>query len=150
MKDIKIRRMASKDISEVVLLESLIFPDPWPKAAFLEELNGSNRGVLVAESEQTIVGYAAYIVCSGEVHLTNLAVAPEYRRKSIAKILLNHILEIAKAADCEYIFLDVRPSNMAAISLYRKFGFCELYIRANYYRFPVEDALVMIKVLNKD
>jgi ribosomal-protein-alanine N-acetyltransferase len=148
--NIHIKPMTGSDVDSIALLESEIFPDPWPVEAFVEELNRENRGVLVAEINNVITGYASYINSFGESHLTNIAVAAEYRGKSIAKILLNAILEIAKKADCEYIFLDVRPSNMAAINLYRKFGFYELYRRPNYYRCPVEDALIMVKNLREE
>ena len=142
--------MRRDDITTIVLLEAQIFPDPWPEAAFIEELNRENRGVIIAETNGAIAGYAAYIIIYGEAHLTNIAVAPEYRGKSIAKKLLNYILNVAKKADCEYIFLDVRQSNKAAISLYEKFGFIKLYRRPNYYHSPVEDALVMVKNLREE
>lgn len=150
LKNFKIRPMTAADVSKIVLMEIEVFTDPWPKAAFTEELNRPNRGVLIAESDGIITGYAAYIVSFGEAHLTNIAVSPSYRGKNIAKILLNSILGIAREAECENIFLDVRPSNMPAIELYRKFGFYELYTRPNYYHSPAEDAMVMVKNLREE
>ncbi|UCD17723.1 MAG: ribosomal protein S18-alanine N-acetyltransferase [Candidatus Zixiibacteriota bacterium] len=142
-----IRAMTAPDVDPVTLLEQQIFPDPWPRIAFEGDLGYEDRGFIVAEYNGIICGYAGYITIAGEAHLTNIAVALEYRGKSIAKTLLNRILEIARKADCDYIFLDVRPSNEAAISLYKKYNFRELYRRPDYYRFPVEDALVMVKNL---
>jgi ribosomal-protein-alanine N-acetyltransferase len=147
---LKIRAMARSDVSRIALLETEIFPDPWPESAFIEELGKDHRGVIVADIDGAITGYASYIITYGEAHLTNMAVTPKYRGKSIAKNLLNAILDIAKKADCEYVFLDVRPTNSVAISLYRKFGFYELYRRPNYYRNPAEDALVMVKNLDRE
>jgi len=146
---IVIRPMRREDVDGVTLLEQRIFPDPWPRQAFSEELGRSNRGVLVAEIGGVLAGYGCYIVIYGEAQLTNIAVDARFRGKSVAKKLLNRILEIAKAADCENIFLDVRPTNKAAIALYRKYGFIELYRRADYYRSPVEDALVMVRNLRE-
>jgi ribosomal-protein-alanine N-acetyltransferase len=148
--DLNIRPMTRGDIDKIVLIETLIFSDPWPKAAFVEELERDERGVIVAETGGVIAGYAGYIVGAGEAHLTNMGVAPDFRGKAIAKTLLKCILEIAKKAECEYIFLDVRPSNTAAINLYCKFGFTELYRRPKYYHLPPEDATVMVKVLSEE
>jgi ribosomal-protein-alanine N-acetyltransferase len=148
--DIKIRPMVRADIDKVVLIETLIFSEPWPKAAFEEELEREERGIIVAEIKSVIVGYAGFITAAGEAHLTNMGVVPDFRGKGIAKTLLKCILEIAKKAESDYIFLDVRPSNTAAINLYSKFGFTELYRRPNYYRIPPEDALVMVKILSED
>jgi len=148
--NLTIRRMTASDLDAVTLLEQRVFPDPWPRLAFEQDLEEDNRGVLLAELNGRLCGYASYMAAVGEAHLTNIAVAPEFRGKSIAKILLNRILEVAKNADCEYIFLDVRPSNEAAISLYKKYGFYELYRRPEYYRTPVEDALVMVKTLRDE
>jgi len=142
-----IRPLTRGDIAPIVLIEARIFSDPWPAIAFEEELDSDYRGVIVAEIDGLITGYAGYIVAAGECQLTNIGVAPEFRGKSIAKSLLNRILEIAKKAECEYIFLDVRPSNTAAINLYNRFGFIELYRRPGYYRIPPEDAIVMVKTL---
>ena len=146
----RIRPMKEADVTKIALLEIEIFTDPWPEAAFSEELDRPDRGVLVAESDGIIIGYASYIAAFGEAHLTNIAVVPAYRGKNIAKLLLNSIFGIAREAECENIFLDVRPSNRAAISLYKKFGFLELYERPNYYHSPVEDALVMVKNLREE
>ena len=147
LRDFIIRPMNRSDIAHIVLLETRIFPDPWPVAAFEEELGQENRGVLVAVINGILAGYAGYIIAAGEAQVTNVGVAPEYRGKAIAKSLLNSIFEISKKAGCDYIFLDVRPSNEAAINLYIKFGFIELYRRPGYYRLPPEDAIVMVKNL---
>ena len=150
VENLEIRPMTAADVGKIALLETEIFPDPWPEAAFATELNQPDRGVLIAESDGLIMGYAAYITTFGEAHLTNIAVVPAYRGKNIAKLLLNSILRIAREAECEYIFLDVRPSNTAAIELYRKYGFQDLYRRPNYYHKPIEDASVMVKNLREE
>jgi len=139
--------MTESDIDRVTLLEQKLFTDPWPKAAFEQDTDFDLGGFILAEIDGTLCGYAGYMIAMGEAHLINIAVAAEFRGKSIAKILLNRILEIAINAECFSIFLDVRPSNEAAISLYRKYGFIDLYRRPNYYHSPDEDALVMVKNL---
>lgn len=147
IKELIIRPLTESDILSVALLETEIFPDPWPESTFVEIHDSAEDRVLVAEISGKIVGYAVYLKDYGEARLANIAVTSEFRGKSIAKKLLNCILDIAKDEDCQNIFLDVRPSNLSAIKLYREFGFEELYRRPGYYRTPAEDAIVMVKSL---
>jgi len=147
--EILIRPMTEADLDAVTLLEQRIFTDAWPREAFEQDVDSINSGFILAESDGVLCGYAGYLIGGGEAQLINIAVAPEYRGKSIAKTLLKHILEIAQKADCENLFLEVRPSNKAAIGLYRSFGFLDLYCRPDYYHSPTEDALVMVKNLRE-
>ena len=119
-----IRPMTRADITAVAVLELVIFPDAWPESAFYEMMEEPENGIIVAECDGVITGYAVYMLEFGEARLANLAVAPDFRGKSIAKKLLNRILDITKEADCSNIFLDVRPTNIAAIGLYRGLWFC--------------------------
>lgn len=94
-----------------------------------------------------IIAYACWLVTGVEAHLTNIAVAPEHRRKSVAQRLLEHILGDVSRVGCEHILLEVRPSNKAAIAFYTKHDFEIKYTRHNYYHQPPEDALVMVRYL---
>ena len=144
---LKIRLMTALDLPLVMGIETASFPDPWPRSAFEDSLEGEYHRILVAENESKIAGYASYYIELKEARLTNIAVAPDFRRKSIAKKLLEYILDVVKKAGGKYIFLDVRPGNQAAIDLYLKYGFYEAYRRPEYYKNPDEDALVMVKDL---
>jgi len=146
---ILIRPMVEADLAQVMDLEREIFPDPWPKSAFEEQFENSDWGSLVAESGGVITGYACFMVAGEEAHLTNIAVAKAFRRKSVAKRLLEPILEVVKEKGCEFILLEVRPSNTGAIAFYERSGFRELYKRPRYYRSPQEDALVMVRYLDE-
>jgi ribosomal-protein-alanine N-acetyltransferase len=139
--------MVLADIPMVVKLERKIFPDPWSAAAFKEQVSGDDWVGLVAESDGKIVGYACYYMVADESHLANIAVDPKFRRKSVAKRLLDNILQVVTSRKCQYIFLEVRPSNSGAIAFYERFGFSTLYRRPAYYRKPVEDALIMGRFL---
>jgi len=136
--------MTEADLPVVVALERDIFSDPWPESGFRQQMTSFGWGAIVAESDETIMGYACYMMVAGEGHLTNIAVASDHRRKLVAKRLLETILQVIKKAGCEFLLLEVRPSNEAAIAFYRKYGFQDLYRRPRYYRYPVEDALVMV------
>ena len=144
---IAIRDMEMADVDPVWRLEQQVFPDPWPKTAFREQIDGAGWGAVVAEVNGRVVAYGCYFVVDIEAHLTNIAVAPEYRRKSVAKRLLDTILERATEAGCDYLLLEVRQSNTAARTFYEKHGFTVLYQRPNYYRHPVEGAVVMVRYL---
>ena len=145
---VNVRYMGSADVPAVVGLEAEIFPDPWPASAFAEQLADNDWLNLVAEADGRVIGYASFLMAAGEGHLANIAVHPAHRRKSVAKKLLDRILEIAVENGCGVMFLEVRPSNIEAIAFYHRFGFEEFYQRPRYYRTPAEDALVMVRYLD--
>jgi len=142
--EIRLRLMTSVDIAAVSDIEEESFPDPWPRSAFEEIAKNPEHGALVAVIDDKIIGYGCYLVIANETHLSNLAVKPEFRRKSVAKQILDYIMTVARRKNCEYILLEVRPRNESAIAFYEQAGFKLLYRRPRYYRNPVEDALVMV------
>lgn len=144
---VTIRAMSEEDLPVIAELEQQIFPDPWSVNAFSEALAEDSWGALVAEAAGQVAAYACYLIIDVEAHLTNIAVAEPYRRKSVAKQLLDHILRIVTEAKCEHLLLEVRPGNVEAVAFYRKHGFHQLYRRPNYYHNPVEDAQVMVYYL---
>ncbi|MBI5266175.1 MAG: ribosomal protein S18-alanine N-acetyltransferase [candidate division Zixibacteria bacterium] len=142
-----IRELTHADMETLHQLEKQIFPDPWPKESFDEIFNNPDWRALIAEVNAEIVGYACILVSAGEMHLANIAVVEAWRRKSVARRLLERILELAIAEKCAMILLEVRVSNSGARAFYERNGFKELYTRKRYYRKPVEDALVMVRYL---
>jgi len=78
-----------------------------------------------------------------EVHIMNIAIRADMRRKGMAKLLLSELIRLAKSRDMSKIWLEVRPSNKAALSLYKKMGFKKVAIRKKYYSDTNEDAIVM-------
>ncbi len=145
---ITIRSLRTSDLRVIVKLEREVFPDPWPRSAFEDILRESGWYALVAEADTgEIAGYACYLIIGPEGHLANIAVAPAFRRKSVAKRLLDNILNAVEESECEYLLLEVRPSNSNALTFYEKQGFAFLYRRPNYYSRPVEDAIVLVRYL---
>lgn len=142
-----IREMAEEDLNEVVSLERRIFADPWPRSAFVEQVSEKGWSAIVAEADGKVVGYACYYIVDCESRLTNIAVDPAYRRKSVARKLLENILQTVQEQKCEYLLLEVRPSNVEARAFYQRFSFVLLCRTPNYYQHPVEDALVMVHYL---
>jgi len=142
-----LRALAGSDLRKVMALEKAIFSDPWPEAAMREHLHYPETGGVVAELDGQLIGYGCYRFEYGDVHLTNLAVKPSYRRKSVAKQLLAYILRLAGERYCESIFLEVRASNRAARAFYEKAGFGVIDRSPGYYNKPVEDAYIMARRL---
>jgi len=139
-----LRPMQPADVEKVLRIEEKCFPDPWPRTAFEDIIKHREHGALVAIHEKNLIAYVCYLIIAHEAHLTNLAVTPEFRRKSAATQLLDTVLQTAQRKECEYVLLEVRPRNESAIAFYEKAGFRLLYRRPKYYRNPVEDALVMV------
>ena len=146
---VTVRPMVRGDLPEVMILERQLFSDPWPLSVFTDSLTQPDWYMVVAEADRAVVGYACFIIIADEGHLTNIAVARSWQRKSVAKQLLDHILQQMIRQECRYIVLEVRPSNTGAIAFYERHGFVTLYRRPNYYHSPVEDALVLIKYLTE-
>ena len=120
----------------------MAFADPWNAGDFADAVMG---GVpfLVAETDAGVVGYAIGRVAADEGEILNVAVQPEWRRRGIARRLVEGLLAVLAAAGARQVYLEVRESNVAARQLYAAFGFGEVGRRARYYRRPVEDAVVL-------
>jgi ribosomal-protein-alanine N-acetyltransferase len=118
----------------------------WSPAGY-EEAVRAGQLVLVAETAGAVSGFVVCRFASGEGEILNLAVAPSERRKGVGSRMLAEAAAEAKAKRVERLYLEVRESNGAAISFYRKHGFTKSGLRAHYYRNPTENAVVMTKKL---
>jgi [ribosomal protein S18]-alanine N-acetyltransferase len=152
--DITIIRMSEHDLLEVVEIEEQSGLSRWGWAAYYAELQGANRDLmLIAKSRRAIieagpiVGYIVARETAGELHINNVAVRAEYRRRGIGAALLGHVLDEARRRKANAAFLEVRSANLAAQTLYEKHGFRAIARRADYYSEPREDAVVMSLVL---
>ena len=120
-------------------------------ALLTEELENQCAAFLVAEDENgTVLGYAGLLVMLDEGYITNVAVFPEYRRLGVAAKIIEVYMNFAAANNLAFLTLEVRPSNGAAIALYRRFGFEEVGRRKNYYDLPKEDALILTRYFKED
>jgi ribosomal-protein-alanine N-acetyltransferase len=139
-----IRWMNFNDIPFVCDLESHIFPSPWPFESFLYELDNRNYNIsFVGLIGEELVAYAISYLVHDEIHISNLAVDPHFRRFKIGETMLWMMLQISKEKNCRQAHLEVRESNTAAISLYQKYGFQVVDVRKNYYQNEKENALLM-------
>lgn len=140
----KIERMQISDLNEVMAIEKLSFRLPWKKSYFLYDMNRPNAYCLVAKENDKLVGYLVAWKIEDQLHLANIAVHPNERKKGIGSQLLKAILAIGKELKCKNIFLEVRESNFVAQNFYRKFGFTHILTQKNYYH-DGEDALILEK-----
>ncbi len=140
---VQIRRMRREDLVRVMEIERECFSAPWSEHAYLTEINNRSAYYVVAVFECSVVGYAGMWLVMDEAHITTLGVAPSYRRRRIAEQLIINLLEEAKRRGARRATLEVRESNIAAQSLYKKYGFVPIAIRRGYYTDNRENAIVM-------
>ncbi len=147
-----LERATVEDSSALAALESGCHRHPWTQQQFREELGyGPPGAVLVLRSRvpsvaawRGIGAYCVYRLVVDEMHLLNIAVAPPWRRRGIARWLLRFAVGQAGRAGAVRVLLEVRESNVEARALYADTGFATLGRRRAYYREPVEDAVVLI------
>lgn len=138
------RRMNVDDVSAAHEIDRLSFTLPWPERSFRFEMteNPASR-CWVAELDGRLVGMLILWKIVDEAHIATLATHPEFRRQGIAEQLLVKALENAYAEGARSALLEVRAGNIAAQTLYRKFGFEEVGRRERYYKDNNEDAVLM-------
>ena len=140
-----LRPAQSSDVAEIVRIERTSFADPWSEESFERILGGQAAifHVVVVPPESAVVGYIIAFSVGADAELLNVAVAPDYRGRGFAGQMLDAVLIQLDGIGVRTAFLEVRESNRAARALYGSRGFKEIGRRRNYYRRPVEDALVM-------
>ena len=144
---IQIVPMNADHLEELEKLERICFSRPWSRKMLAEELENQCAAFLVAQDSitQQVMGYAGLLVMADEGYITNVAVFPEFRRQGVAAKLIAVFENFARGNKLAFLTLEVRPSNTAAIALYKCFGFEEVGRRKNYYDLPKEDALILTK-----
>lgn len=144
-----IRQMQAGDLEQVAALEAQNFSRPWSKEAFADALEKDYYQYLVAVDEegQHIFGMCGLIRTLEEGGITNVVVRDDARNQGIGYRMLTELMRRAEKEGVREYTLEVRKSNAPAIALYRKLGFVEEGIRPAFYDMPVEDAVIMRKLL---
>jgi ribosomal-protein-alanine N-acetyltransferase len=143
-----IRSMIHDDLPLVSDIERRSYEFPWSHGVFRDCLLAGYICVVLERGEE-VAGYGILSIAAGEAHILNLCVDPLFRALGYGTRLLNEILERARIAEVREVYLEVRPSNSSALSLYRKKGFRQIANRPAYYqaREGREDAAVLTKTL---
>lgn len=144
-----VRRMQPCDARAAAAIERACFAHPWSEAALRESLEDPNACFFLLTADGRPAGYIGANNVSGEVYMNDLAVLPEYRRRGFGRLLLSALVAFARAKEAEFVTLEVRESNIPAVSLYRAFGFQQTGMRKNFYRDPDENALILTLPMDK-
>ena len=139
---ILIVKLNKSHLDDVLLIENECFSHPKSKETIKEELNNKNYIFLGYSINQKIVAYINYYKVLDEINIGNIAVLNDFRKQGIATELLNKVFLENKNST---VFLEVRESNLPAINLYKSLNFEQISIRKNYYKNPVENAVIFKK-----
>ncbi len=145
---LRLRPMDASDVEAVFAIEAEAYEFPWSRGIFLDCLRVGYCCWIGALGRE-VVGYGVMSVAVGESHILNLCVRPDLQRQGLGRTLLERLLGIARGHHADTAFLEVRPSNGAAIRLYLAMGFNQVGVRRAYYpaRGGREDALILARSL---
>jgi len=140
---IELRPMAEADLPAVMAIENAIYAFPWTPGNFRDSL-AAGYGCWMYVRDGEPIGYAVLMHASDEAHLLNLSIAARWQRQGYGSLLLQQLCEVARGHGARLLFLEVRPSNAAALRLYERHGFQRIGLRRDYYPAPAgrEDALI--------
>lgn len=143
-----VRTMSHEDLQQVSDIERRSYDFPWSHGVFRDCLLAGYQCITL-ERGGRVAGYSILSIAAGEAHILNLCVDPAHRAHGYGEKLLDEVLIRARRAEVAEIFLEVRPSNLTAIALYRKKGFHKIADRPAYYqaREGREDAAVLSRKL---
>jgi ribosomal-protein-alanine N-acetyltransferase len=131
--EVAIRPMTEADVAGVFAVERASYQFPWSEGIFRDCLRVGYVCRVLAQGSQ-IIGYGVMSVGAGEAHILNLCVAQAHRCRGLGRRMLDYLLDRGAAAGMSEAFLEVRPSNTAAIRLYQAIGFEQVGMRRGYYQ----------------
>lgn len=141
------RKMTPLDLEQVMTIEQEAFSLPWSRQSYENELNNQYANYLVIDYQGDVSGYGGIWVIFDEAHITNVAIASNFRGRGWGRMLMLELEKLACRKRAVRILLEVRPSNRTAIAMYHGLGFMVSGLRKQYYSDNNEDAIVMVKHL---
>ena len=141
--NIQIYSATPQDTDTLFQIETRCFATPWSKESFAAALGSATYCFLIAKADEAAVGFAGFCFAADSADITHIATLPSFRRFGIADRLLSALLCKARTMKIDTVSLEVRTSNLPAVSLYRKHHFSTVGLRRGYYTNPREDALIM-------
>lgn len=145
--DYLVRKMTEDDLDRVMIIEKESFALPWSRESYLSELKNNFAAYMVCDVEGEVAGYGGIWVVFEQAHITNIAIGREYRLKGLGQSLMLELEKVARQRKATHILLEVRPSNLAARTMYKNLGFEDMSVRKAYYSDNNEDAIVMTRYL---
>ncbi len=138
--------MVVGDVDEVFALEASVYPHPWSRGNFIDSLSSGYNSWTLRDKGGTLIGYFLLMPVVDEAHLLNVAVAESRQGQGLGRYLIDKVMACARGLSMDSILLEVRPSNLRALKVYKRYGFTEIGRRKAYY--PAhngqrEDAIVM-------
>ena len=140
---VEVARVDAGAIDSLLTIDAASFLRPWNRAMYESAFASPLTRVFVVAVDGAAVAYCSAAVLPGELHIQNVAVLPEFRRRGLARRLLEAVLDRAAGEGAVEATLEVRRSNQPALALYEGLGFRTAAVRVDYYRDPVEDALIL-------
>ncbi|MCD6026514.1 MAG: rimI [Solimicrobium sp.] len=146
MENLKLARMESEDLDEVMAIENSVYTHPWTRPNFVDSLAQHYDAWVVRSVDNVLIGYFVQMLIVDEVHLLTIAVKEKMQGQGIGTYLLKYVIERAGHMQSTAISLEVRVSNLRAIAMYEAVGFLLVGRRKNYYQTRLnhrEDALIL-------
>ena len=148
MNDLEVRELSPEMLGEAAEIEKLCFSEPWSPEALLYMCKSSNTHAVAVMIDGRLAAYGGCEFVPPEANIVNIATHPDFRRRGCASAVIDALEEFLSSKGVDSTFLEVRVSNIPASSLYERKGFRTVGVRKNYYRFPTEDAAVMLKTFD--
>jgi ribosomal-protein-alanine N-acetyltransferase len=138
--------MAVQLLDAVVGIEVRAYPFPWSRANFVDSIAAGHLTHCLVAPDGELLGYQVAMAGFEEWHLLNVTISPDHQGRGLATQLLHRLIDHARSTGAEWLWLEVRPSNVRARRLYAHLGFAEIGVRRGYYPDAAgrrEDALVL-------
>lgn len=148
MNDLEVRELTPEMLGEAAEIERLCFSEPWSPEALLYMCKSPNTHAVAVMIDGRLAAYGGCEFVPPEANIVNIATHPDFRRRGCASAVIDALEGFLSSKGVDSIFLEVRVSNTPARSLYESKGFRTVGVRKKYYRFPTEDAAVMLKTFD--
>jgi ribosomal-protein-alanine N-acetyltransferase len=140
---VEIAWVGAESIDVLLAIDAASFVRPWTRAMYESAFDNPVTRVCLLLADGVPVAYCSAWLLPGQLHISNVAVLPQFRRRGLARRLLERVLERAEDEGAPEATLEVRRSNRPALALYEALGFRTTAVRVDYYQDPVEDALIL-------
>lgn len=135
------------NVNDILDVESTLSHNILSKEMIQNDIKNNTYNYSVIIYDKKIAGYIAFSNCIDHIDLISVAIKPNFRRLGLAKDLINYMESLCVNQNISNILLEVRKSNLAAISLYESLNYKKISTRKNYYTSPLEDAIIYMKQL---